>query len=86
MGHTTGFYKDIDNSNNFKNKMEEKWKPENCPFRPCKVYSNNIGFVWEWKRNSVVLGEIFLFVASTRIFLNLFNLLFLACLWVHSLS
>ena len=37
-------YKDIDNLNTFKNKIKQ-WKPENCPCRLCKVYTNNIGFV-----------------------------------------
>ena len=23
----------------------KKWKPENCPFRLCKVYVQNVGFV-----------------------------------------
>ena len=36
--------KDIDNLNAFKNKGN-KWKPENCPCRLCKIYINNIGFV-----------------------------------------
>ena len=36
--------KDIDNLNTFKNKVK-KWKPENCPCRPCKVYINNKDFV-----------------------------------------
>ena len=34
----------IDNLNTFKNKVN-KWKPENCPCRLCKVYINNIDFV-----------------------------------------
>ena len=33
-------YEDIDNLNTFKNEIE-KWKPENCPCRLCKVYVNN---------------------------------------------
>ena len=33
-----------DNLNTFKNKIK-KWKTKNCPFRLCKVYINNIGFV-----------------------------------------
>ena len=38
--------KDIDNLNTAKNKVK-KWKPENCLCRLCKIYINNIGFVWE---------------------------------------
>ena len=41
--------KDIDILNTFKNKVNN-WKPENCPCRLCKVYINNIGFVWEQKK------------------------------------
>ena len=29
--------KDIDNLNTVKNKVQ-KWKPENCPCRLCKIY------------------------------------------------
>ena len=36
-------YKDINNLNTFKNKIK-KWKLDNCPWRLCKVYINNIVF------------------------------------------
>ena len=59
-------YKDIDNLNTFKNKTI-KWKPENCPSTFCKVYINNISFVYEQKRSleySVALGKVFLLLTS----------------------
>ena len=65
MGHAAGWlqrYRQF----KFKNKIE-KWKPENCPCRLCNAYINNIGFVWEQKRNleySVALGKLFLLLAS----------------------
>ena len=55
-------YKDIDSINTSKNKIKN-WMPENSPWRLCKVYISNIGFVWERQRNleyTVALGEVFL--------------------------
>ena len=81
-------YKDIDNSNTFKNKIKN-WKPGNCPCRICKDYINNIGFVWERKGNLEYSVALFLLLAKFVLlqvhasFFNLFNLLCLACLWVH---
>ena len=45
-------YKDIGSLNALKNKVN-KWKPENCPCRFCKIYINNIGFVWEQKKSRI---------------------------------
>ena len=36
-------YKNIDSLYNFK-KVVQKWNPENCPCRICKVIVKNIGF------------------------------------------
>ena len=60
------YYKDIDNVNTFMTKIE-KWTPKNCPFRLCKVYTNNTSFVSEQKRDleySIELGGVFLLLAS----------------------
>ena len=45
-------YKDIGSLNALKNKVN-KWKLENCPCRFCKIYINNIGFVWEQKKSRI---------------------------------
>ena len=37
-------YKGIENLNTFKNKIRT-WTPGNCPYKLCKVYIDNIGFV-----------------------------------------
>ena len=54
--------KDIDNLNTFKNKVE-KSKLENCPCRLCKIYINNIGFVWERKKSLEYSSSVFTMVA-----------------------
>ena len=36
-----------------------KWKPENCPCMPCKIYINNIGFVRERKKSLEYSSSIF---------------------------
>ena len=43
MGHATGW---LQRFRQFKNKIK-KWKPGNSPCRLCKVYIDNIGFVWD---------------------------------------
>ena len=51
-------WKDIDNWNAFKNKLK-KWKSEYWPYRLCKIYIDNIGFVWERKKSLEYASNIF---------------------------
>ena len=37
-------YKNVDSQHDLK-KVIKKWKPENCPYRICKVFVKNMGFL-----------------------------------------
>ena len=63
----------------------KKWKPENCSCRLCKVYVQNVGFVWEYfytrKRTKAFMWNVSLWFNEILI-LWFYDFMHVFCLFV----